>query len=172
VTAAQLAECLAILANAYPQDAERWTPERTQVWSAMLADLEYEELKGAIVEWVRGERWPPTIADLVERANGIEPRSALEAWGEVQRQIVATGSWGSPVFDDPLIQSALAAIGGWISVCRTENLPSERARFVQAYEVYARRAHRELACPPEIRARLLDRAIERFELLKGEVERG
>jgi hypothetical protein len=43
--------------------------ERTQAtWATFVADLEYQPTMAALTDWIRTSKFPPTIAELRERA--------------------------------------------------------------------------------------------------------
>lgn len=64
-----MAECIAIVEHSYPR--EEWNGDRRRVYAELLADFDYEVLKGAAIIWVRSEKKPPLVADLVELCKEI-----------------------------------------------------------------------------------------------------
>lgn len=70
----------------------------------------------------------------------IEDRSAL-AFMAIKPAVSKVGHWGSPDFDDPLINAAIRHLGGWQRVCDLETEEFEkwyRKDFIAAYELFAR----------------------------------
>jgi len=73
------------------------------------------------------------------------PKNKLagEAWGEVIKQIGKVGSWGTPVFSDPLIRRAVDCLG-WSCLCSSEDIMVERAHFLKIYESIVERNKMDL----------------------------
>lgn len=54
------------LSEAYPRD--EWSPDRIQLWIQQVADLDFDSAKDAVVFWVSTEKWPPSVAEIRDRA--------------------------------------------------------------------------------------------------------
>lgn len=52
------------LKNYYPRDAVLPNTEAMDAWYEVLSDLEYDLAMSALKNWVRTQRWAPTIADI------------------------------------------------------------------------------------------------------------
>jgi hypothetical protein len=102
-----------------------------------------------------GRAFAPTIGEIrgavsdLRRASANVP-SAYDAWQEVCREILNTGSYGTPGFSSPLIERVVKNLG-WRNLCMSENQVADRARFVQAYEQLLERATTENMMLPEVR---------------------
>lgn len=115
------------------------------LWCDLLKDLDIDVLKAAAIQHVATSKWFPTISELRDGAFDImNPRqqTAMEAWGEVVRQIRNVGSWGKPKFEDPITGRLVSDIG-WINLCHSEMLAADRARFIEAYDVIVKRERQE-----------------------------
>lgn len=70
----EAAELIKILSEAYPRD--EWSTERIKLWTLMLADLDRGPARESVLQWIRTEKWPPTIAEIRERTAGTAPSEA------------------------------------------------------------------------------------------------
>jgi hypothetical protein len=112
--------------------------------------------------------------ELAERASDVP--SAQDAWAEVcyrlrvkfryvegrgiqvsrlMREHAWGGSFevGAPTaesWSNPLIQKAIDAIGGWVMLCHSENEVADRARFLEAYNVYLARERETVRMLPGV----------------------
>jgi hypothetical protein len=107
-------------------------------WSIMLADLDPVVAKVAVIKVCRESAFFPSVAQIVEAANALDPRSeklptAAEAWEEVEQQICAAGIYKPPVFSCDLVRRAARSIG-WLQLCSSENPAADRAHFFRLYE--------------------------------------
>lgn len=140
MTRAEAAKLVAILANAYP--AARVTEETSELYEAMLADLDFGAVQRAAARHIATSKWFPTVAEL--RAAAVEValgprRTGLEAWGDVVAAIRFVGAYGAPRFDDALVAECVRTLG-WRGLCLGDNEVSDRARFSELYESLAQRA--------------------------------
>lgn len=157
MTRSEAAKLVAVLANAYP--SARVTEETSEIYEAMLGDLDFASVQRAAARHIATNKWFPTIAELraaaVEMACG-RVRPALEAWGELCMAIRLEGGVYAerpPRFDDLILGDTVRQMG-WQYLCKSENDAADRARFVQLYEEYSARARLDavagesLALPP------------------------
>lgn len=108
----------------------------------MLVDIDPEYIDKAVKKLIYTSKYLPSIAEIRDTALSIkkteagtqEPDSGA-AWGEVQRQIRATGYCGKPKFTSPLIAEAVERMG-WKDICCTpvEDTGILRAQFRRVYE--------------------------------------
>lgn len=152
-------QVLSLLLDAYPNqfkdDPQQKVPT-LKIYAQALSDIPADLLKASVLNHITLSKWFPTIAELRQSAAGLVMKAAghpdaLTAWGEVASQLRYVGSWGAPQFTDPLIQRAVQAVGGWKMLCASENQASDRARFIQAYEMFINRTTEELQMLPQVR---------------------
>jgi len=88
----------------------------------------------------RGQ-FAPKPADLVRWLQGTQGDRGLIAWGKVYEAAQRVGAYESVAFDDPAIHAAVADIGGWVTLCRTETdeLPHLQRRFCASHQAYAQK---------------------------------
>ena len=142
-TQAEIVALLKIISKAYPAfEVDR---DRTALFVDMLSDIPLDALKASCRQHIATNKFPPTIAELREGAR-IVSQPALpswsDAWAEVLEQIRAVGSWGTPRWSHPLIEQAVAGMGGWQLMCSMEigETGMWRAQFRDIYGAYASRA--------------------------------
>jgi hypothetical protein len=134
---------MAFLSAAYPR--YQLTDETLEAYRAIVGDLSVDLLRAAALQIAsRDSPWFPSAGELrsaafrlLEREAGVP--SAGEAWGEVVRLIGTDGHIRVPEFSNPLIKMAVDGVGGWRELCFSENSVADRARFLQVYEVLAKR---------------------------------
>ena len=80
-----------MLAEVYRRD--EWTPERYEVWAALLADLPLDAVVEAVRGWARAEKWPPSPAELralvFENLQATAEHARLERIGESRLALAA-----------------------------------------------------------------------------------
>lgn len=123
------------------------------IWCETLKDVDYGLLKAAALQHVSISKWFPTVAELRQAAADIispdHRMTAMEAWGEVSRQIRTIGHCGRPEFTNPLIRQLVTDLG-WLNLCRSEMPAADRARFMQGYEALVARAREDLVELPQV----------------------
>jgi hypothetical protein len=120
--------------------AATWTrppvlAETVQAYCFALADLDHAAAKAAVLHLMQTARFFPTIAEIRDAAvrSRVSLPSPEAAWGIVHRAISKHGSYRLPIFDCEEIDGAVADIG-WKAICLSENIASERARFIDAFK--------------------------------------
>ena len=133
------------------------------LWCELLKDVDGVLLRAAALQHVANSKWFPTVAELRQAAADIASpnhrMTAMEAWGEVSRQIRSIGSYGRPEFSNPLIDRLVDDIG-WLNLCHSEMPGADRARFIDGYNALLTRERREVMELPQV-----SEARYRFRLL-------
>jgi hypothetical protein len=136
---ASLAEIKVIMGTmsiAYPNYvAKQGAPE---IYHMILSDIPKDALEAGAKTYLATSnaffpspgQWRQAALDVV--LSNAAP-SAMEAWGEVLRQIEISGYYREPEFSSPLIEKIVNQFG-WQNLCSSENQVADRARFLQAYE--------------------------------------
>ena len=111
------------------QACERFSLE--QVTKAMTAHAMDPE---------RGQ-FPPKPADIVRQLQGTFGDRSLVAWSLVHQAMQSVGAYKSVDLCDPATHQAIADMGGWVKLCRSEvnELPFLQRRFCEAHRVYTQR---------------------------------
>lgn len=113
------------------------TREKAQIFKAALRDLSPDEISRGVRAFclAHTEIYPGTnvIAHIRKYALGHKNQmTAAEAWGLVNKEISAKGSYGKPEFDSPLVSQSVEVIG-WRNLCLSDNDVADRAHFFQIY---------------------------------------
>lgn len=133
------------------------------LWCELLRDVDGGLLRAAALWHASTSKWFPTVAELREAAADIASpdhrMTAMEAWGEVARQIRLVGSYGKPEFSNPMVRRLVDDMG-WLNLCHSDMPGADRARFIEAYKALVARERREtMELPQVVEAR------RRFRLL-------
>jgi hypothetical protein len=156
--AIEAAKLVAMLSAAY-RDA-KLNAEASQVYEAMLADLDFGLAQEAVWRLIRTSKWLPTVAEIRQTAADIERgpvRRGAEAYADVIAEIRRVGSYGTPRFADPVTAECVKAMT-WRGLCLGDNEAADRARFIELYDSLAARqrvdivAGRQLPSGPAKRA--------------------
>ncbi len=147
---------------------DKFTEEKVVLYNRMLSDIPPVLVDKAIQSLARTSKFPPTVAEIREKAEeiyriaGNEPiPDAGEAWGEVLQAISHQGSYRTPKFDDPITTETVRRMG-WQELCRrrVEMSSVDRAQFMKMYDDIARRQKSE----KQIRKSLQDGKVQKLLL--------
>lgn len=124
------------LLAAFPRESA--TQETVEIYSRMLADLDFEEAQRAVRRLLATRYTFPTIADV--RREVFEDRLGLptaeEAWG----QVLAGAASERNGIRDPLVREVMVSTGiSRFDVRQSEKPEVLRGQFVKAYESARRR---------------------------------
>ena len=133
----QIAECVAILAEAFRQRVSETT---FQSYDIGLSDLDVGDIKRAVVRAIRECQFMPTVHELRKLcgagASSIDMKDRpFAAWQAVRDAIRRVGCYDSPNFADPVINAVIRALGDWVNVCDTptDEMHWLEKRFCQVY---------------------------------------
>lgn len=153
-----------MLIAAYPYYAKEQQPEQLRLtlklYQRMLADVDMQVLQAATLQHIASNKFFPAIAELRGMCGTVavpQLPTAMEGWGEVIDALAdvryyryADGFHALPQFS-PITQKVVDAMG-FHTLSASEDGTADRARFLQAYEVMARRMADNQALLPEVRA--------------------
>jgi hypothetical protein len=113
-------------------------------WWSSFRSLALEDVTEAFERHVRDPergRFCPKVADLVAILGGTPSERAVIAWGKVLDAMTRVGAYSDVVFDQPQIHAAVADMGGWPKLCRTElsELSFFQHRFMELFRAYSQR---------------------------------
>ena len=148
MTPEETTSLLAALCDQYPR--EDITPQRLQWYCEMLADLSFEDAKGAMMRAAAKSEFFPSIAKIREEAANAAVDHTPDpeaAWGLVVSAIGRYGMHRRPTFDNPHLMDAVDAIG-WRELCLSKEGDSTiRAQFREAYKASRERARTDARVP-------------------------
>jgi len=153
MTSSTIERAVAALALAFPR--QDWPKASQELYARMLTDIPGEILMGAVEELIATKTFLPSVAEIRSAAAMIQQRAAgvldaYSAWEEVTSQMRRVGHTGRPSLDD-LTMRAVNAVGGWYGLCVSDNPAADRARFVDAYNTFAKRGEEELVRLPGVK---------------------
>lgn len=163
-TAKKIAQAFAWLRANWP--TYEWTADTARVYERCLSDIPDDVLEAAVIQCIRTRAFFPKVSELLDAAHEImspDRPSAYEAWEQVKRKLslpptlYRDGKRLKPAPLHPLIERAVAGIGGWHELRLSENGIADRARFIQCYEALLERERGRLGMLPETR-----RVAERY----------
>lgn len=170
-----IARCIGTLTALFPAFSRKLSEQEIDnmitAYHAVLQDIPDQLLNAATLHAAGKGRFFPSASELRQAAVEIKIRAedippAQDAWGEVKRAFRSGFSrYNVPSVADwshPMIARALDAIGGWRTLCDSENDAADRARFLQAYQVYLERNISDLELLPAV-----SRAVEQIRGRRG-----
>ena len=151
--------CLRVLVGLYSEF--KLTPQVIESYWIILADVDPDLLKAATQQiaanpetnfFPRAGALRTAAFALVETASGTP--NADDAWDEVMKAIGKFGMYRKPEFSDPLIQKALDAIGGWRTLCMSDESETSYTRdaFKKSFAAMIGRARTDVRMLPAVRA--------------------
>ncbi len=155
MTESEAAKLIAMLATAFPDDWRFLNEDQQEATRAlyrrMLRDIDYPRGDAAIVRLIATAKKMPKPSEIrltAMRLSRGREHTGLEAWGDVQRKIRQYGRTRTPgkhfVIDDPVARH-LVDVMGWTYLCTSENLVSDRAKFVESYDELATQQSEDLS---------------------------
>ena len=142
----------AVYPNMLPDDGAK------DVWYGLLADLDYNRASVALQTHMMTSRFPPTIADIREkavRAQG-EDLSELDAWAMARRAIRHDPDNAREQFAR-LPETVQRTLGTYKTLCEWGELPSDtvgsviQSQFLRGYRVVLQRTKEEAKLSPALR---------------------
>jgi len=160
---AQISEMIGALATMYPT-ADVGTKTNT-AYANMLSDIPISVLMVALDQCGAELKFFPSVAEIREKARVLtapaDALSAGEAWGVVVDRMKRYGIYKAmPPLSQPLIDQSISAMGGWYSLCTSDNPVADRAHFMKIYD--------QLVARREADERLLPAARELKQLNRGQ----
>ncbi len=131
------------------------------VWYALLQDLTYEQANLAVQKYMITEKFPPTIADIRQKANEIvqpdvEILTELEAWSLVRKALSNSGYHAEEEFAK-LPEACRIAVGSpanlreWAMMDTDEVETVEQSHFIRNYRTAQKRMKEEAMIPANVR---------------------
>ena len=142
---------ISVLTAAYPN--MNISQETIEIYIRFLADISFDVGQAVALKIISQSEFFPSVAKFRENVLKILPNEipGMEAaWAEVTDNFHSTGSWGTPVFSNPIIDKAVQALG-WRELCLSENTMADRAHFFKIYENYRKRGVEDSLQLPEIK---------------------
>lgn len=108
----------------------------------VLCDMSDEEFVGSIKAILSGRKFAsfPKPAEILDFAKPDIESIATLAWGDVERAIYKAGKYSSVNFLDPVVNSVIDALGGWVWLCSQDisEMKWVRKEFPKLYEIHSK----------------------------------
>ena len=133
-------ELLKPLLLAYPRSG--MTADNIRVYAVALTLLSEAELKAAVLKCMRASKWFPSIAEIIDAAEGFRAEfvggsvlTSAEAWAAVWRECAKKTHFMEPEFEDESVKEAVRLFG-WreFFVIEEKTVGVARAQFMRMYE--------------------------------------
>ena len=157
----------------YPR--ENLLPNRPamELWYRQLQDLPYDVAETALNKWVSTNKWSPSIAEIRQMCCEVrqgEIPAWSEAWETVLHAIRMYGSYrpqDAMMTLDDLTARTVTQIGGFVNICRSENIDIDRANFRMVYEELAKRKQKDALMPAKLRSAIQKIQSNSMMMLEG-----
>lgn len=152
----------------YPKEKLLPNEQAMALWFQQLQDIPFKVAEVTLNKWVATNKWSPSIADIREQATEMTQGSVKdwgEAWREVLNAVHAYGSYQQAEAMESLDELTRQAVKriGYMSICMSENIATERANFRMVYEQLQQRQKQDAQLPPRLKA-----LISNMPMLLGE----
>jgi hypothetical protein len=144
------------LAN-YPHLQDKEMGPTITLWEKMLEDIPYELAENAIIKIIATAKFWPTVAEIREAAVSLQNPNMItpaEAWSQANAALDKYGYYradeGMAVLS-PAIKKTIRALGGFESICTTENIETVRAQFLRMYDQFAKSEKENALLPESVR---------------------
>jgi len=171
----EIAQIVATIGAAYPNF--NFSEMTVEVYFQTLKDLPNDMLKMATLQAISepGRKFAPSVGEIRGSVSEImrrasETPSSYEAWEEVLKEIRRVGHSGTPVYSNPLIEKTVRVFG-WRNLCLSENVVSDRARFIEAYEQFLAKHEAEAITLPAVQKYIENKAKTDMKLLANKLSK-
>jgi len=117
---------------------EKVSEDRAKIYWDMLKGYSDLEIKKAVVGSIRELKFFPKISEIIEMIEGNIEDEAEIAWLVLKEKIERYDGYLSISFpENPIIGSAVEALGGWIKICDTtiEEEKWVKKEFIKLYSI-------------------------------------
>lgn len=172
MTQAEFGNIAAALRHYYPSENILPSRESMVLWYEMLQDLDYQVVSAGLKKWVATNKYSPRIADIRAMAVSVKLGDRLgweEAWEAVLKSIQRYGYYREEealASLDETTKRAVRAMGGFKSLCESENQMADRAQFRDIYTNMAARKTKDDQIPLPLK-NIIQGIMEKNPGLKG-----
>ena len=150
------------------------------VWFELLKDIPYQQANVAIQKYMLTEKFPPTIADIREKATQIvesvdSSMSELEAWSLVRKAVRNSGYHSVEEFEK-LPEACQRAVGSaanlkeWALMDSDQVATIEQSHFIRNYRTSVQRMKEEARLPENVRMLIADMGKKHAALMEKAVD--
>ena len=140
----------------YPKEKLLPNQQAIELWYQQLHDIPYKVAEVTLNKWVATNKWSPSIADIREQAAEMtqgEAKDWGEAWRDVLNAVHCYGSYQQVEAMESLDELTRQAVKrvGYMSICMSENIATERANFRMVYEQLLERRKQDAQLPQRLK---------------------
>ena len=141
-------------------------PKENLLPNQQAAELWYKQISDILNKWVALNKWSPTIADIREQAAGLTQKPIKDwgdAWDDVRMAVRLYGSYQQKEAMESLDELTKECVKrvGYINICMSENIATERANFRMIYNELAKRKKEDSQIPERLRKTISSIGIEK-----------
>jgi len=170
MTAQEFAKSMVFLCNAYRQEMN---DTQMSVWYNFFRDIPMERFNLAIVRIIEKDRYFPTVSAIRQELALIDnpdlQLDAAEEWEKILDGIQRYGSYRADVAVaemNPVTAAVVKRIGGFTSICQSDDLEWRRKAFMAAFKDTL---ERQIQIASYSNAQLTDTERKRRELVSNAV---
>ncbi|MEY8321883.1 replicative helicase loader/inhibitor [Lachnospiraceae bacterium 46-61] len=169
MTREEVTQVLAVLKANYSgalKDITRQEAEgKINLWITMFADTDKEMMNLAIRKIIATSKYFPTVAEVREvlaEINSIRVIDSGEAWGEVISAIRNYGWSREGEALENMSENTRNVVKrmGWMNLCKSENIVTDRAHFLKIYESEEKRQKEKNALPFDVLQSIEQKQLE------------
>lgn len=140
----------------YPKENLLPNQQAAELWYKQISDIPYDIAETVLNKWVALNKWSPTIADIREQAAGLTQKPIKDwgdAWDDVRMAVRLYGSYQQKEAMDSLDELTRECVKrvGYINICMSENIATERANFRMIYNELANRKKEDAQIPERLK---------------------
>lgn len=108
----------------------------------VLQDMSNDEFSASVKSILQSRKFAslPKPAEILDYAKPDIESIATLAWGDVERAIYKAGKYASLTFEDPVVNSVIDALGGWVWLCSQDvsEMKWVRKEFPKLYGIHSK----------------------------------
>lgn len=152
----------------YPREKILPNEQAMELWYNQLQDLPYNIAELTLNKWVATNKWSPSIADIREQAASITSKPITdwgEAWESVLSAVHRYGSYNEVEALESMDELTRRCVKrlGFLNICMSENIATERANFRMIYEQLEARAKQDNQIPLQLKE-MIEATTEKLQI--------
>ena len=150
----------------YPKENLLPNQQAAELWYKQISDIPYDIAEIVLNKWVATNKWSPSIADIREQAAGLTQKPIKDwgdAWDDVRMAVRLYGSYQQKEAMESLDELTRECVKrvGYINICMSENIATERANFRMIYNELANRKKEDAQIPERLKQAICRIGIEK-----------
>lgn len=156
MTTKEFGQFVMALKTYYPRENLLPNNQAVELWYQQLGDIPYNIAELTLNKWVTTNKWSPSISDIRAQAAELlqgEIKDWGDAWEDVRMAVRLYGSYQQKEAMESLDELTKECVKrvGYLNICMSENIATERANFRMIYEELAKRKKEDNQIPERLR---------------------